>query len=181
MLRFKYSLYGTTTYTAALNGIIATFNISPRLAILGFTMPFFGVFFAPIVTPHLSEKYGRRTIYLTSMPLFALFVVTGGLASNFPTVLATRFFAGFFGGPCLVLIEGTFADVWSAEKTVTYYSFLTLASFWGAGIGETASRSNFVKSWSDLIESSRSCGWRLCLCFKRPPVAELGDAVDRSL
>jgi len=33
------------------------------------------------------------------------------------------------------LIEGTFADVWSARVTVSYYSFLTLASFTGTAAG----------------------------------------------
>lgn len=46
-----------------------------------------------------------------------------------------RFFAGLFGGPALVLIEGTFADVWSADVTVTYYAILTLASFIGTACG----------------------------------------------
>lgn len=104
-------------------------------ALLGFTIPFFGVAFAPIYTPHLSERYGRRPVYLASLPLFSLCVVVIGVAPNISTLLAFRFLAGFFGGPCLVLIEGTFADVWSAHKTVTYYSFLTVASFWGAAFG----------------------------------------------
>ena len=35
-----------------------------------------------------------------------------------------------------MLIEGTFADLWEGKgRTVTYYSFLTLASFWGTGVG----------------------------------------------
>ena len=49
--------------------------------------------------------------------------------------MVTRFFAGLTGGPSLVLIEGTFADVWSGDATVTYYVFLTLASFIGAATG----------------------------------------------
>jgi MFS transporter, DHA1 family, multidrug resistance protein len=105
------------------------------MAILGFTTPFFGVFFAPIVTPHLADKYGRRPVYTASMALFSFCVLIVGLTTNFGTLLAFRFFAGLFGGPCLVLIEGTFADMWSAEWTVTYYSFLTLASFLGAAAG----------------------------------------------
>ncbi|KAM6507131.1 hypothetical protein FALCPG4_018518 [Fusarium falciforme] len=128
-------MYGTTTYTAAVNAVPAAFDVSQRTALLGFTMPFYGVFFAPIYTPHLSERYGRRPIYFTSFPLFALCVVVIGLASNISTLLAFRFLAGLFGGPCLVLIEGTFADVWPAHKTVTYYSFLTLASYSGAALG----------------------------------------------
>lgn len=35
----------------------------------------------------------------------------------------------------LRLIEGTFADVWSAQVTVSYYSVLTLASFTGTAAG----------------------------------------------
>ncbi|KAL1595972.1 hypothetical protein SLS60_009662 [Paraconiothyrium brasiliense] len=128
-------MYGTTTYTSALQGIVKTFSITPRLASFGFTIPFFGVFFAPIYTPHLSERYGRRPIYLTSLPLFSLFVIIGGLATTFPQILVARFFAGLTGGPCLVLIEGTFADIWMASRTVTYYSFLSLALYCGAGLG----------------------------------------------
>jgi MFS family permease len=130
------SLYGTTTYTAALPVIPKAFGVSDHVALLGFTMPFFGVFFAPIYTPHLSEKYGRRPLYLTSLPLFSLCVVVIGLAQDFSLLLAFRFLAGLFGGPCVVLIEGTFADIWSAQQTVTYYSFLTLASFFGAAFGK---------------------------------------------
>ncbi|KAI5460431.1 major facilitator superfamily domain-containing protein [Mariannaea sp. PMI_226] len=128
-------VYGTTTYTAAISAIPDAFGVSMHTALLGFTLPFFGVFFAPIYTPHLAERYGRRPIYLASLPLFSLCVVVIGLASNISTLLAFRFLAGLFGGPCLVLIEGTFADVWPAEKTVTYYSFLTAASYLGAAFG----------------------------------------------
>ena len=39
------------------------------------------------------------------------------------------------GGPCLVLIEGTFADVWAEEVTGTYYAVLAMASYIGAGAG----------------------------------------------
>ncbi|KAI1319313.1 MFS general substrate transporter [Xylariaceae sp. FL0255] len=128
-------LYGTTTYTAAIPNVIKDLGVSQHVANLGYTLPFFGVFFAPIYTPHLSERFGRRPIYLASFPLYLLAVVVIGFAPNISTLLAFRFFAGLFGGPCLVLIEGTFADIWSAERTVTYYSLLTLASYWGAAFG----------------------------------------------
>lgn len=65
-----------------------------------------------------------------------LFVLGTGLAQNFATVAACRFLAGATGGPALVLIEGTFADVWSVEVTGTYYAVLTGASYVGAACGE---------------------------------------------
>lgn len=132
------SVYATTTYTALLPAIPHAFNVSIREAILGYVNPFFGVFFAPILTPHLAEKHGRRPIYTASFSLFTLCVLVVGLAPNFSTILAFRFLAGFFGGPCLILIEGTFADLWTAERTLSYYAVLTLAPFLGAAVGPLA-------------------------------------------
>ena len=108
-----------------------------QIAVLGFSLPIFGTFFAPIYTPHLSERLGRVPVYLTSLPLFALFTLGAGFSNSFTSVAICRFFAGFFGGPIIVLIEGTFADCWEGNgATVTYYSALTLASFIGTACGE---------------------------------------------
>ncbi|KAL9009077.1 MAG: hypothetical protein Q9173_005863 [Seirophora scorigena] len=102
-------------------------------AVLGLSLNLLGIAFAPITTPHLSERFGRSSVYLVSLPIFALFILGAGYSKSFAALAVCRFFAGFFGGPCLVLIEGTFADVWSPRKTVTYYSVLSLASYTGAG------------------------------------------------
>lgn len=104
-------------------------------AIAGFSLYLFGIAFAPIYTPHLSERYGRVPVYMVSLPLWMLSVLGTGLAQNFETVAVCRFFAGLVGGPCLVLIEGTFADVWAVRVTGTYYAFLTMASYVGAACG----------------------------------------------
>ena len=113
-----------------------------QLAVLGFSVFFFGVFFAPIYTPHLSERYGRTVIYLISIFLCGLFHLGAGLSQNYASLVICRFFAGLTGGPCLVLIEGTFADIWSAETTNTYYAFLGCASYFGAASGPLVG--NFV-------------------------------------
>ena len=124
-----------------------------QVAILGFSLNLLGIAFAPIVTPHVSERYGRQAVYLISLPAFSFFILGASFAHSFAALVVCRFFAGFFGvrvidfhiseamlspkkGPCLVLIEGTFADVWSANTTVVYYSFLALASFTGAACGK---------------------------------------------
>lgn len=114
------------------------FQVSMTVAILGMSLYLCGVAFAPIIAPHLSERFGRSSVYLVSLPLFALFILGAGTSKSFAAVAVCRFFAGFFGGPCLVLIEGTFADVWSPHKTVTYYSVLSLASYVGAGCGKSS-------------------------------------------
>ncbi|KAI4225211.1 MAG: hypothetical protein L6R36_004075 [Xanthoria steineri] len=125
--------FGVTSLTVGIQGVMQEFDISMTVAVLGLSLPLFGVAFAPIITPHLSERYGRSPVYLVSLPVFALFILGAAYSSSFGALAVCRFFAGFFGGPCLVLIEGTFADVWAAHSTVTYYSFLSLASYIGAG------------------------------------------------
>ncbi|MCJ1255387.1 hypothetical protein MMC24_003203 [Lignoscripta atroalba] len=127
--------FGATMYTAGIPDVISDFNVSYTVAILPFSLYFLGIAFAPITTPHLSERLGRSRVYLISLPLFSLFILGAGLSKNMAGLAVCRFFAGFFGGPCLVLIEGTFADIWSAKATVSYYSVLTLASYIGAGAG----------------------------------------------
>ena len=139
--------FGATVYTAGIGGVVMALEVSQVSAVVGYSIVFLGVATAPIHTPHLAERVGRKPVYLVSLFIFSLFVLGGGYAKTFSGVLATRFFAGFFGGPSLVLIEGTFADMWSARTTVTYYSFLTLASYLGAAFGMHSSFSPSHRRW----------------------------------
>lgn len=75
------------------------FNVSMTVATLGFSLYLLGVAFAPVLTPHLSEKFGRSPVYLVSLPLFALFTLGAGYSNSFGALAVCRFFAGFFGGP----------------------------------------------------------------------------------
>lgn len=104
-------------------------------AISGMSLYIFGIVFAPIVTPHIAERYGRSIFYLVSLPLCALFILGAGLSQSFASLAVCRFFAGLFGGPCLVLIEGTFADIWSTNYTNTYYACLGTSAYIGAALG----------------------------------------------
>lgn len=107
-------------------------------AILGMSLYLFGVTFAPIWTPHVTERTGRSLVYLCCLPICGIFLVGAGVSQTFAGVAICRFLAGFAGGPCLVLIEGTFADIWSAETTNTYYAFLGTAAYIGAACGPIA-------------------------------------------
>ncbi|KAI9716228.1 MAG: hypothetical protein M1812_005453 [Candelaria pacifica] len=127
--------FGLTSYTAGITAIVKDLNVSMTAAIVPFSLYLVGIAFAPLYTPHLAELFGRSAIYLLTFPIFSLFILGSALSQNFASLVICRFLAGFFGGPSLVLIEGTFADVWSADYTVTYYSFLGLASYIGAGLG----------------------------------------------
>jgi hypothetical protein len=105
------SAFGITCYTAGIPSIMQEFSITMTQAISGMSLYLFGIAFAPIWTPHVTERTGRSLVYLCSLPLCGIFLVGAGLSHNFAGVAICRFLAGVSGGPCLVLIEGTFAVI----------------------------------------------------------------------
>lgn len=115
--------------------IAAEFEVSTTMAILAFTIYLFAVSLAPIYSPHIAERHGRSVFYLLSFFIHMLFLLGGARSTTISGLVVCRFFAGLFGGPSLVLIEGTFADIWAAETTNTYYAFLGAASYIGAALG----------------------------------------------
>ncbi|KAJ3006921.1 hypothetical protein HKX48_009409 [Thoreauomyces humboldtii] len=129
------SAFGATCYTAGVADLQKDMGISMMEAVWGFSIYLFAIILSPIVVPHLSERLGRTAVYRGSVPFFAIFTVGAALSRTLPELLAARFFAGLFAGPSLVLIEGSFADIWSADSTVSYYAVLTSASFVGAALG----------------------------------------------
>ncbi|KAI9666744.1 MAG: hypothetical protein M1831_001519 [Alyxoria varia] len=128
-------LNGLTSYAAGVNQIIADFNVDMKHAILGFSLYIFGIFFAPLFSPHVAEKFGRNVLYFASTIGMCAFLLGAGFSTTFTSFAVCRFFAGLFGGPNVVNIEGTFADIWPARQTGTYYAALTLASYTGAAVG----------------------------------------------
>ncbi|KAK1061963.1 hypothetical protein LTR74_010627 [Friedmanniomyces endolithicus] len=133
--------FGATCFTAGKAQFVQDFNIGngvPLSFIAGLSLYLWGIAFAPIWTPHVAERTGRSIIYLVALPVCGLFILGAGLSTTVASVLVCRFFAGLTGGPCLVLIEGTFADMWSARTTNTYYAFLGTAAYFGASLGPLA-------------------------------------------
>ncbi|KAL9096614.1 MAG: hypothetical protein Q9165_001101 [Trypethelium subeluteriae] len=131
--------FAATAYTGGVNDVAKEFNLQPLVepykAVVSLSVYLFGVFFAPIYTPHLSERVGRRPIYFIGTLISALFIIGVGFSQTFASLVVCRFFAGLFGGPSVVLIEGTFADIWPAKYTNTYYAFIGLAQYTGAAFG----------------------------------------------
>lgn len=166
----SYSAFGITSYTAGITGVMKEFNVSMTVSILGLSLNLLGIAFAPIITPHITERLGRSPVYLASLPLFSLFILGASRSHSYSSLAVCRFFAGFFGGPCLVLIEGTFADCWRGHATVTYYSVLSLSSYIGAACGMAfmmlLQRPNEDRCHM-LTMTPRPPYWRIRLCIYR--------------
>lgn len=117
---------------------MAEFGIDPALPekfIGAFSIYLFGIAFAPYYSPHVVERVGRTIPLNVVIVLNALFNLGAGRSHGLAGVYVCRFFAGFFGGVTLVSLEGSFAELWSAERTNSYYAVQGTAGFIGGGLG----------------------------------------------
>lgn len=106
---------GSSMYVGSVPELMVSFGSSQELAISGVTFYVLGLGFGPAVTAPLSEIFGRRWIYVISLPIAMLFTMGVGLAQNMHTLLVLRFFCGFFASPALAIAGGTISDIWSKE------------------------------------------------------------------
>lgn len=69
---FNGGAFGLTTYTVGVPKIMPRVNVSTTLVILPISINFVGISFAPIYTPHPSERYGRRPVYVDGTAVFGV-------------------------------------------------------------------------------------------------------------
>ena len=105
-------------------------------AIVPFSLYIWGIFFAPIYSPHMSERLGRNPGYVFSTLGLAVFTLGSAYSRTFVQLGVCRFFAGLLAGSNVVQIEGTYADVWPALYTSSYYVFIAGSQYFGAAVGK---------------------------------------------
>ena len=81
------------------------FHVSHEVAILGFSLYVVGIVFGSTLGAPLSELFGRRPVYLASLPLLMGFTTAVAAAKNIETILVCRFLGGM-GGSAAVSVGG---------------------------------------------------------------------------
>ena len=82
-----------------------------------------------------SEIFGRRPVYLISIPIFGLFILGAGLAQNIETVFICQLFAGLFRSPALAEGAGTNACLYPPEERIFGSNLFSLGPFLATGVG----------------------------------------------
>lgn len=140
--------FGTSVYTPALPDIMRDFNVSRTLALLGLTVYTIGLALGPILTAPLSERYGRKIIYMVHSPIFMLFTLGAGFSKNFASLCVCRLLAGASGSPGLAVGAGTNADLFPPHQRAVTTSLFLMAPFAGPALGPVVG--GFIaqyKSW----------------------------------
>jgi MFS family permease len=128
------------------------FNVSREIAVLPLVLYTLGFAIGPTIAAPLSEIYGRRAIYWTSMPLLLVFQGISGAANNVPLLIVMRLLAGTGGSAALAVGAGDFcsilklviasninlgtvADLWDTKVQGPAAVFFIMSPFLGPTLG----------------------------------------------
>lgn len=82
----------STSYTAAIPGIMDEYGSTQTVTTLGLTTYLLGLAVGSLIVAPLSELYGRRMVYLLCLTIWALLILPCALATSLTELIVVRFF-----------------------------------------------------------------------------------------
>ncbi|KAI0169693.1 MFS general substrate transporter [Hypoxylon sp. FL1284] len=130
--------FSSSVVTADIEGVDDTFHVSEEVGLLTVSLFVIGFGVGPMAFAPLSEIFGRRVIYASTLLLAVIFVVPGAVAQNVGTILVARAIDGIAFSAPMTLVGGTLADLWRAEERGIPMAAFSAAPFLGPAIGPLA-------------------------------------------
>lgn len=140
--------FGSSVYVPSVGQLIQRFGISETVGLSGLTFYLLGLGVGPIFTAPLSELYGRKPIYLWTMPTSMIFILGTAFCTQFYQILILRFFTGLFVSPAMAIAGGNISDMFDRTSVGVAMSVFALTPFSGTIMGPIVG--GFVmetKSW----------------------------------
>lgn len=149
--------FASSAFTPGIMQVSADFHVSQEVVLVAYSPYVLGLAVgAPSAAP-ASEFFGRKMVYLISMPIFSLFILGTGFAPNIGALIVLRFLAGVFGSPSLSIGSGTIADIWPPAQRSTPMSCYVATPFLGPALGP------LVGSFATTSFGWRRTSW--CILF----------------
>jgi multidrug resistance protein len=141
---FAALLVLNSTFTSsAPNGITremeAYFGFSQEVATLTISLWVAGYCLGPLIWGPMSERIGRRPVFLLSIFMYTIWNVACALSKNTAQILVFRFLGGVFGAAPLTNSGGVIADIWDARRRGVAMGFFAVAPFAGPAVGPIVS------------------------------------------
>jgi len=129
------STLAASIYSPGHDQVSRDFRVSNEVAILPLSLYNFGLAFGPLAGSPLSETFGRKAVFLTTTPLFALFILGAGLSQSVASLIVCRFFAGVFASPAISCASATIIDYTAGRYRAVSLAFYYSIPFFGAVFG----------------------------------------------
>ncbi|KAI1391509.1 MFS general substrate transporter [Hypoxylon trugodes] len=127
--------FSSSVVTADIIGVADEFGVSEEVALLSITLFVVGFGVGPMAFAPLSEIYGRRIIYGTTLLVAVVFIIPGAVAKNIGTLLVARAIDGIAFSAPMTLVGGTLADLWKSEERGIPMAAFSAAPFIGPAVG----------------------------------------------
>ncbi|KAL8298293.1 hypothetical protein RB597_006843 [Gaeumannomyces tritici] len=127
--------FASSVITADIAGMAEEFGVGQEVALVSITVFVVGFGVGPMIFAPLSEIYGRRIIYGSTLLVAVIFIIPCALATNIETLLVCRAIDGIAFSAPMTLVGGTLADLWpNSERGVPMAAF-SAAPFIGPAVG----------------------------------------------
>ncbi|AGO14135.1 AaceriAER339Cp [[Ashbya] aceris (nom. inval.)] len=121
---------GSSLYMGAVPALVKEYGVNQTLACAGLTFYLLGL--STVVGAPLSEVFGRKPVYVISLPISLLFSLGVGLSNGrMSVILPMRLFSGIFASPALSVASGTIVDIFDVDEVSVAMSLFCMAPFLG--------------------------------------------------
>lgn len=127
--------FASSVITADIEGVMETFNVSEEVVLLSVSLFVVGFGVGPLVFAPLSEVYGRRVVYGSTLLIAVVFIIPSAVSQNIGTLLVCRLIDGIAFSAPMTLVGGTLADLWRNEERGVPMATFSAAPFLGPAIG----------------------------------------------
>jgi len=117
------------------SNLIEEFNMSEELTVLTISLFVAGYCLGPMLWGPLSEQYGRRAVFLSTLPIYTCFQLGCALAQNRTSIIIFRLLAGIFAAAPFTNSGAIISDIWDAKTRGKANVLFANAPFIGATLG----------------------------------------------
>ena len=121
------SIMSTDLYTPSLPYLTEYFATTPELLKLTISLNLIAYGFAQLIYGPVSDRFGRRPVFLGSIFLFTLASIACGLAVNIDQLLAARVLQGLFAAAEVVMCLAVFKDLFTEKEQVKAFAIYGMA------------------------------------------------------
>lgn len=126
---------GASIYTLGHEQVQHEFNVSTTVSLLPLSAYSLGLAFGPMISSPCSEMFGRKFVYLLTVPIFDIFMLGAGFSQNIASLVICRFLAGLFAAPGVSVAAATIADFTAPSRRVYALAAYYTIPFIGSAIG----------------------------------------------
>ncbi|MCP4471869.1 MAG: multidrug effflux MFS transporter [Gammaproteobacteria bacterium] len=121
------SIMSTDLYTPSLPHLTEFFATTPELLKLTISLNLIAYGFAQLIYGPLSDRFGRRPVFLGSIFLFTVASIACGFAKSIDQLLIARVLQGLFAAAQAVMCLAVFKDLFTEKEQLKAYAIYGMA------------------------------------------------------